>query len=377
MSMKTLAARMEYNGGDQLNRIKKSKLRSFQTAVKNGYNTRYIKVNNSVWPCFIGTESGGLKADYDKKTFAVEKASGLAPGDTFEVLDDGSHWMVYLPNVVETAYLSSEIIKCRYTLDVNGKTYWCYAQGPTETDLRWFLKNNINANELNLSGTIYIKDDENTNSFFKRFTKIMLDGHKWEVQVTDSLTVPGIIELEIQEYYDNSIENLPEIKNMGGESPINVISGETLVKQDTVIGYAINDLAYDPKIKWEVRNNPRVKIEEILEDGRMCKVKVYPGAVKDFDVVYGDQYITVTVDWMKPVIQGPQTVYPYDTHTYWVKGDDRKVKFNINSDLAEIIDADNGSCTVEITSGKRGTFTIECELEDGTTTTLDVEIRSL
>ena len=145
------------------------------------------------------------KSDYDKEYISVEYAAGLEAGDTFECLDDGSHWMIYLPIITETAYLRSEIIRCRYTLNVDGEKYWVYFQGPTETDLRWFIKNQINVNELNLSGTIYIKNDEKTKKFFKRFTHLKLDGHVWEVQVTDAISVPGILELEIQEYYDNSI----------------------------------------------------------------------------------------------------------------------------------------------------------------------------
>ena len=160
------------------------------------------------------------------------------------------------------------------------KKYWVAVTGPQETDLRWLIKKNINANELNLSGVVYIKNDENTKKFFKRFTRIKLDGHTWEVQVTDSLTVPGIIELNIQEYYDNTIEELPEIKRDEDNTELNVISGKTMVKQDTIVGYAINDLAHDPKAGWHVENNPRVKIEEVLEDGRICKVRIFPGAIK-------------------------------------------------------------------------------------------------
>lgn len=378
MSLKTLAARTQYLGGNQKERIEKNKVRSLRYALKNDYNSRLIKTPaHTAYPCLITTMTGGEKSDYDKKYIAVEWDSGLTMGDTFEVLDNGYHWMVYLQDTCETAYLRAEIIRCRYQLEINGIDYWVYFQGPTETDLRWFLKNNINANELNLSGTIYIKDDDNTRNHFARFTRIKIDGHVWEVQVTDSITVPGVLELEVQEYYDNTIEELPEIRNEGGNSPVNVISGQTLVKQDTTIGYAISDLAYDPKIEWQVRNNPRVKIEGIYEDGRMCKVKVYPGAVKDFDVVYGDQFLTVTVDWVKPKIQGPDEVYPYDIHKYWVKGDDRNVKFFLDTDLAQIIDSDNGSCEIEITSGKRGYFTLTCELEDGTTTELEIKIKSL
>ena len=268
MSMKTLASRIQYLGGDQISRMNKRKVESLRLAMKNSYNTRMIKVGSSAWPCLVNTMTGGRKANYEKDMISVEYAAGLEPGDTFEMLDTGVHWMVYLPVITETAYLKSEIIRCRYSLEINEKKYWVAVTGPQETDLRWLIKKNINANELNLSGVVYIKNDENTKKFFKRFTRIKLDGHTWEVQVTDSLTVPGIIELNIQEYYDNTIEELPEIKRDENNTELNVISGKTMVKQDTIVGYAINDLAYDPKAEWHVENNPRVEIEEVLEDGQ-------------------------------------------------------------------------------------------------------------
>lgn len=378
MSMQTLGARLNYLGGDNMGRINQSKYRSFQAALKNDYNKRMIKFNNQSWPCLINSMSGGLKADYDKKYISVDFKSGLKAGETFELLDSGTHWMVYLPVITETAYLRSEIIRCDYTLEINGKEYWVYMRGPVETDLRWFIKNNINVNELNLSGRIYIKNDENTRDFFHRFTHIKLAGHTWEVQVTDSITVPGILELEIQEYYDNSIAELPSILK-DETTPINVISGATTAKQDTIVGYAISNEAYDPKIHWEVKNNPRVKILEEYEDGRMCKVKVYAGAIKTFDICYGDFFQTVIIEWHKPLIQGPQEVYPYDIHTYWIKKlpEGERVSFSIDDEsMAKIVDFNNDSCKVEIVSGKKGKFVIHAAYGD-IETDLPVKIKSL
>lgn len=376
MSIKTLAARVQYAGGDQIGRMNKQKLKSLQWALKNDYNTRMIKTpNKAAVPCLINT--GNLKSDYDKKYISVEFSSGLEAGDTFEILDDGTHWMIYLPILTETAYLRSEIIRCRYQLEIDGDLYWIYFQGPTETDLRWFLKNQININELNLSGTIYIKNDEKTKHFFKRFTHIKIDGHIWEVQVTDPITVPGILELEVQEYYDNSIAELPEIKEVSGEYPLNTIKGADVVKQDTVVGYSINPLCYNKDISWKVENNPRVKLQETLENGRICKVKVYPGAVKTFDICYGEQIRTITIDWAKPIIQGPQEVYPYETHTYWIKGENVKATFSIDSDLAEIIETGNDYCKVEIVSGKKGEFVLYCTPEGQEQTELNIKIKSL
>ena len=376
MSIKTLAARMEYLGGNQIGRINQQKLRSLRWALKNSYNSRMIKTPlHAAWPCLINTNN--LKADYDKEYISVEFDSGLEAGDTFECLDDGTHWMVYLPVITETAYLQSEIIRCRYTLEVNEKEYWIYFQGPTETDLRWFQKNQINVNELNLSGTIYIKNDENTKNYFKRFTRVKLDGHEWEVQVTDSITVPGIIELEVQEYYDNTIEELPKIRQNSKIEidPKPTIIGETLVKPDTIVGYMIDAEYYSPDNEWSVIDNPRVRIESIKDNGRICEVRIYAGTVKPFTLQYGDQLLKVNVDWEKPIIQGPQVVYPYDTHTYWLKN--KKGEFSINSNLAKIIEFNEDSCKVEIVTGKKGKFVLDCLLEDGTTTSLEIDIKSL
>lgn len=376
MSIKTLAARVQYAGGNQIGRMNKQKLKSLQWALKNDYNTRMIKTpNKAAVPCLINT--GNLKSDYDKKYISVEFSSGLEAGDTFEILDDGTHWMIYLPILTETAYLRSEIIRCRYQLEIDGSLYWIYFQGPTETDLRWFLKNQININELNLSGTIYIKNDEKTKHFFKRFTHIKIDGHVWEVQVTDPITVPGILELEVQEYYDNSIAELPEIKEVSGEYPLNTIKGADIVKQDTIVGYSIDPLCYNKDISWKIENNPRVKLQEILENGRICKVKVYQGAVKTFDICYGEQKRTITIDWAKPIIQGPQEVYPYETHTYWIKEENVKATFSIDSDLAEIIETGNDYCKVEIVSGKKGEFVLYCTPEGQEQAELNIKIKSL
>ena len=322
LSIQTLAARIQYLGGDQLSRINKQKLNSLNWALKNDYNSRTIKTElGAAWQCLITNNSSGLKSDYDKKYISIDFASDLEPGDTFEVLDDNTHWMIYLPTLAETAYLRSEIIRCRYTYEVNGKEYWIYFQGPTETDLRWFQKNQINVNELNLSGTIYIKNDENTKEHFKRFTKMKLDGHEWEVQITDSISVPGIIELEVQEYYDNTIEELPKIQKNPDVSidPAPTIIGQTLVKPDSIVGYMIDPLYYKPEYEWEVKDNPRVEIESVKQNGHICEVKIHAGTVKPFTLEYGDQALVVNVDWEKPIIQGPQTVYPYDTHKYWLK----------------------------------------------------------
>ena len=368
MSMDTLAARIEYLGGCQLRRINKQKLASLRAALRNDYNSRLIKTQlHDAWPALINANN--LKPDYDKKIISVEYAAKLEPGDVFEILDDGTHWMIYLPILTETAYLQSEIIRCRYTLAVDDEVYWIYFQGPTETDLRWFIKRGINVNELNLSGTIFIKNTPTTRAFFERFTHIKVDNHIWEVQVTDSISVPGILELEVQEYYDNPIAELPEIVRETEDESI--IVGETVVKQDTTIGYYIPAEYVKSKYKWEVIGNPRVKITEIMSEGNICKVRVYDGAIGSYTVKYGDYSLDVSIDWKREYIKGPDQVFPYDTYTYKGKG-----IFGLNTDLARIISQDGTKCEIEIITGRKGSFILYCKTEDDEIMKLPIQIQS-
>ncbi len=372
----SLAARLQYNGGSQLDRIKLNKLRSFRIALKNDYNSRPIEVpNHSVWHALINTSSGGVKSDYDKKYVSVEWDSGLAPGETFECLDDGTHWMVYLQQLTETAYLRSEIIRCRYTLEIDDVVYWVYFQGPTETDLRWFQKSGINANELNLSGTMYIKKDVRTEKFFKRFTHIKVAGHTWEVQVTDRITVPGIIELELQEYYDNTIAELPEVVTEGCHE----IQGRESVQQQDEVGYMIRDAYAADDGTWTIRGNARVKILETYSDSRMCKIKVLDGAIGKFTIVYtsskGAYSMEVTIARRNRAIYGPQKVYPYDIVEYKTASTG---KFHVETGIVEVIEQTGSSCTVEVKTAKKDSFVLyftEDETEE--TSELSVTVGSL
>ena len=365
MSMKSLSARLTYNGGNQLNRIKVNKLRSLRAAIKNDYNSRMIKIpNKSAWPCLIVNNTSGLKSDYDRKRLSIEFDAGLEPGDVFQCLDDGTHWMVYLPTLTEIAYLRTEIIRCRYTLDVDGQTYWIYFQGPTEMDATWFQKQGVHYDEPNWSGTIYIKKDERTTNYFHRFTKFTIEGHKWEVHVVDEISVPGIIELEIREFYDDPLEDLPVVEQEGCHE----IIGRETVEQDDTYGYMIRSAYVNPEFSWRVEGNPRVEIES--QEGDTCNILVHDGAIRGFRLIYGNKtsgyYMDITIERECKGIIGPQTVYPYDIVDYKtnVKG-----TFTLSDNrIAKIIERNDTSCTVEIMTGKTGDFELIFEPTDFDTT---------
>lgn len=375
MSLKTLSARIDYLGGDQLSRINKQKLQSFRAALKNDYNSRLIKTDkHASVPCIIKNNAYGLKADYDKKYISVEFSAGLEAGDVFQCLDDNSRWMIYLPILTETAYLRSEIIRCDHSLNINGKEYFVYFQGPVETDIRWFIKNGINANELNKSGTVYIKKDDNTLNFFHRFTQIKINGHTWEVQVTDSISVPGILELELQEYYDNKEADLPQVKPSDKNQ---LIKGEKIVKQNTSVGYMVDDSIYNPSTSWTIAGNDRVKIEETLNDGKICKVKIHEGAVGKFTLVYGKNNLEVTIDTADSFISGPVEVFPYSTNRYSIAlPQGKEALFRTDNPSAKVVAVGDGYCDVEIVSGKSGKFKVMVKIDEDIYE-LPVKIKSL
>lgn len=363
-------------GGDQLGRINKNKLRSFKMALKNSYNTRTIKTpQKEAWPCLINTNK--LTANYDRKILSVEFESALEAGDVFEVLDDGTKWMVYLPFLTETAYLRSEIIRCRYTVDINGHEYWVYFQGPTETSARWFVKDDTNISEMNLSGTIYVKKNEETDDFFQRFNKLKLGGKTWEIQATDRLSAPGIIEVIIKETFNDSIAELPEIKV---ECPIHQIMGPTVVNQDTLNGYEIRKNCVIEDGKWWVEGNPRVRLESVSDDGEFCKVRVYGGAVDSYRVYYGipqsSYHLDVDIKGCRPAIIGDTVVSPYDIVTYKAGGEDRG-SFVVQTKNAKILEQNGRSCKLEITTTKSCEFTLYFNKEDGTTESIDITVKSL
>jgi hypothetical protein len=375
LSLKTLSARIDYLGGDQLSRINKQKLQSFRAALKNDYNSRLIKTDkHASVPCIIKNNAYGLKADYDKKYISVEFSAGLEAGDVFQCLDDNSRWMIYLPILTETAYLRSEIIRCDHSLNINGKEYFVYFQGPVETDIRWFIKNGINANELNKSGTVYIKKDDNTLSFFHRFTKIKINGHMWEVQVTDPISVPGILELELQEYYDNKEADLPQVKPSDKNQ---LIRGEKIVKQNTSVGYMVDDSIYNTSTSWTIAGNDRVKIEEVLNNGQICKVKVNEGAIGKFTLSYGTNSMEITIDTSDSFIIGPIEVFPYSTNRYSITlPQGKEALFRTDNPNAKIVAVGDDYCDVEIVSGKSGKFKVMVKIDE-TIYELPVKIKSL
>ena len=368
MSMKTMRDRLLWQGGyDTISRINRDKLRTLRLALKGDqHSRRLVTPEKECWYGLINDNK--LTADYDRKILAIEKDAHLNPGDTIEVLDDGSHWLVYMPFLSETAYLRTEIIRCRYTIDIDGTQYWVYFQGPTATSSSWFIKDAVNIANMNLDGEIYLKNDEKTVDFFHRFKVIKLAGKQWEVQALDTISVPGIIEVNLKETFQDKVSEVADVLQACEADPV---MGLNLVEQDGEYGYEVRGSYLNQDRNWVVEGNDRVRIKSVSEDGRFCTVRVHNGAVDGFTVKYGTHdtwYVKkVQIKCCCTPIVGPTVVYPYDVVEYKLRDSEKHGTFyvdGVDTRHAKVIEQNGNSCKVEITASKTCEFLLRCQTSD-------------
>lgn len=279
-SLDFMKQRIHLAGGDSDGRNVKSKLKSMQSALKNSYQAEWITFNKKKCRCLINPDK--LKNDYDQKEISIEFDYGMKNGDTFYWDRTGHHWIAYLQRYEEEAYFRAQIRRCDYQIDVNENKYWIYLRGPVETAIIWRQKHQTEFNDLNYSILFYITKNEETLDFFKRFQILKFDGHNWRVAATDKYSQDGLIEVYLEEYYDNPMEDamiVPEIIEPDTTKPY--IDGPQIVKPyDTNVTFSIVD-----KTEGEfVINSSKVKI--ISSDATQCVCEIITGKSGQFEVLY-------------------------------------------------------------------------------------------
>ena len=226
----------------------------------------------------------------------VEEDIDIKEGDVIEWKENGSHWIVYLRRLEETAYLRADIRRCRNQLILeNGSKYWVYIRGPVEQSLVWTQMSGNAINELNQTLILYITQNEETLKYFSRFQKVTLQGKTWEVQTVDTISTPGIIEVCLKEDFTNTPKN--DIK-LAVENSIDVIEIE---EKDTVHPYIYGPSTVDPygvytyEIKnmvqnggkWIVSNMSRKNTVELIEsDSKKIKLRIATGKKGSFELAY-------------------------------------------------------------------------------------------
>ena len=300
--------RLQHAGGDADGRNVEGKLRSFHSALKNSYQAEWITYKDTKYRCLINPSR--LTENFDKKVLSIDFDSGIDEGSVFYWDRTGQYWIVNLRQHTEEAYFRGDIHRCEFAVEIDGNTYWTSLRGPSEESADWNTKHNLSFNGLNYTMAIQITKDSRTMNYFDRFKVIKLkntypdvetgeiieEEHRWQVVATDKWSNNGVIDVYLNEYADNAMEDAavqPEIVEPDMEQPY--IDGPQFVEiYQSLVEYSIKN-ASNGKF---VVNSSKVEIEN--SDENSCVLNITTGKSGKFEIIYqreneDDIVLTVTI----------------------------------------------------------------------------------
>ena len=300
-----MANRIGFHGGNpQQDRMIKDKRRSLDKALLYSYQGANVQALGSETVARALINPNKLKQDYDDKIISIGFEYNFQPGTIFEWKNTNTKWLVYLQDLTELAYFRGDIRKCSYEIELeDGSKTYAAIRGPVETKIDYIQKHGISVDNPNYSLSILLPKTEATLAHFKRYSKFYLKEDTsicWRVEATDSISTPGILEVNAVEYYINEFEDNQEEGIVGGliekvedpNSAVSEIIGETFIKPKKEYTYTCSasgaNWFYDSKLPI---------IMEVLE-GEIPTVKIkwassYSG---QFDLYYGDFKKTIVVE---------------------------------------------------------------------------------
>lgn len=323
MSLQLLNKRLKYQGGNQQERFINDKLRSLKKALLYSYQAATVILSDGKeFRCLINPDKN--KPAYDNKILSIpykdiclnaprvgktsegEIDIDIKPGDVFTWKETNTHWLVYLEYLEEDAYFRSEIRRCDQEVKIEDNSYWVYIRGPVETSIEWTQKAGIEWNTLNYSLVMYITADETTNNYFERFKTIkILDPRynkekTWQVVGVDPYYGDGIIQVFLDEYFENSIADAVAAENFaetGEENPVDetaaYINGPTEVQQYSKAYYEIHNAEEGHwYLKWKDEE------QDLKSSLKIIPLNISIGELGTFTLIYriqGQDDITLDV----------------------------------------------------------------------------------
>lgn len=280
-----MKTRLDNSGGvAQQDRMIAHKRKTLDKAISYSYQGAKVRLidDETICPALINPNQ--VKQDYDDKILSIGfEHSRFKPGAVFEWINTNTKWLIYLQDLTELAYFKGDIRKCTYEIsweDEDGNIHTTYAalRGPKETSLNSVISSNNSIDLPNYTLYFMIPRTEETIKYFTRYAEFYLRDAQapdnricWRIEATDSISMPGIIEINATEHYANEIEDDIEAGIVGGKiEPIvpaaSVINGEGIIKPRLAYTYTypIEEEQYNwviPSglpIKWEADNNTLV-----------------------------------------------------------------------------------------------------------------------
>lgn len=311
MSLELLNKRLQYQGGNQEQRFINDKLRGLKKALLYSYQAATATLSDGKeFRCLINPDKN--KPAYDNKILSIpykdiclnaprvgktsegEIDIDIKPGDVFTWKETNTHWLVYLEYIEEDAYFRSEIRRCDQEVKIEDNSYWVYIRGPVETSIEWNQKAGIEWNTLNYSLVMYITADETTNNYFERFKTIkILDPRynkekTWQVVGVDPYYGDGIIQVFLDEYFENSIADAVAAEKpaeTGKENPVDetaaYIDGPTEVQQYSKAYYEIHNAEEGHwYLKW------KDKEQDLKSSLKIIPLNISIGELGTFTLIY-------------------------------------------------------------------------------------------
>ena len=282
-------------------RIVKGKYKSFQAALKDSYQAETItllddegNLTDAKWRCLINPSR--LTEQFDKKILSIDYEAGMKEGDVFYWDRTQLYWLINLQQHTEEAYFRATITRAEFEIEIEGKHYWAILAGPDETTTDWNQKHNIWFNDPNLSMSIEIAKDSLTVNYFTRHKivkmkqtypdvetgEIIEETHNWKVVATDKYSSDKTIQVYLEEYFDNSMEDAMQSDVEPEPAPADIyIDGPSSVQVfDENITFSIVGLTNG---NWLVSSN-KVKINSSTESS--CDLNILASKSGKFNLIY-------------------------------------------------------------------------------------------
>ena len=307
-SLDLMRARLNLRGGvSQQDRMIKDKRETLDKVVLYSYQGATVKKvgSNEIARALINPNT--VKQDYDDKIISIGYEYDYKPGTIFEWVNTGTKWLVYLQDLTELAYFKGDIRKCIYELkwkkDNNEYSVAAAVRGPTETKIDSTQSSGISYDTPNHSLNLLLPANKEVLEYFIRYSKFYLQPLKegdtpicWRVEATDTVSMPGIVEVTAVEYYSNEqTDNVEEgiVDAYGEEIPQPqdaMIEGEIFIKPKKSYTYKYTGAETGV---WTY--DTRLPIEATINDKEIT-IKWKTTYTGEFVLQYANQEKTIVVE---------------------------------------------------------------------------------
>lgn len=296
-NLDSLQKRLQWQGGNQEERMIKDKYRTLLRTLKYSYQACDVqKINDDkIYRALINPNKNST--EYDEKMLSIDYAYNFKPGDIFKWVGTSTYWLVYLQELTEDAYFRSKIRRCRFQIywidEKVKKSSYAYIRGPVETKIDSNNKNNLSIDSPNWSLEILLPKNADTLKYFQRYQTFAFNGIVWEVQVVDDISIEGVLEIVALEYYTNQTLDDPKDEKVTDAFFIypvvpennnqDIIIGDEFIKPTGTYKYSISNnieeggqwyiLEKNYPISFDILNDREISLQwNIMKSGQFTLV---------------------------------------------------------------------------------------------------------